>query len=54
MKAQGRSLNSAVYLLGGLFILLIVTTTWFLGNKYFFTVQGMDHESTVVTSCFAY
>ena len=35
MKAQGRSLKVTVYLLGGLFILLIITTTWLLGDKAF-------------------
>ena len=33
MKAQ--SLKIAVYLLGGLFILLIITTTWLLGDNKF-------------------
>ena len=39
----------AVYLFGGLFILLIITTTWLLGDNVF-TAQGSDHECSVVTS----
>ena len=38
----------AVYLLGGLFFLLIMTTL-LLGDNTFFTAQGRDHECTVVT-----
>ena len=38
------------YLLSGLFILLIVTTTLLLGDNTFFTAQGRDNECTVVTS----
>ena len=32
MKAQGGSLKVALHLHGGLFILLIITTTWLLGD----------------------
>ena len=35
MKAQEGSLKVAVYLFGGLFILLIITTTWLLDDNGF-------------------
>ena len=38
MKAQD---GSAVYLLGGLFILLIITTTWLLGDKTCLQPKGV-------------
>ena len=48
MKVQGWSLNIAVYLLGGLFILLTITITWLLGDNTF-TTPWRNHECTVVT-----
>ena len=35
MKAQGGSLKVAVYLFCGLFILLMITTSWLLGDNAF-------------------
>ena len=35
MKAQGGSLKVAVDVFGGLFILLMITTTWLLGDNGF-------------------
>ena len=35
MKAQGGSLKVTVYLLDGLLILPIITTTWLLGDNTF-------------------
>ena len=40
-KAQGGSLKVAVYLFGGLFILLIITTTWLLGDNAFLQSRGV-------------
>ena len=34
MKTQGGSLKDAVYLLGGLFTLIILTTSWLLGGSW--------------------
>ena len=50
MKAQGESLKVAVYLLGGLFILLIITTTWLLGDNTFFIAQRSDYDCSIATS----
>ena len=51
MKAQEWSLKVAVYLLGGLFILLIITTTWLLSDNAFLQLRGVhDHECSIVTS----
>ena len=41
MKAQGESLKVAVYLFSGLFILLIMTTTWLLGDNAFLQPREM-------------
>ena len=41
MKAQGGSLKVAVYLFGDLFILLIITTTWLLGDNEFLQPRGV-------------
>ena len=41
MKAQGGSLKVTVYLFGGLFILLIITTTWLLGDNVFLQPWGV-------------
>ena len=41
MKAQGESLKVAVYLFGGLFIILIITTTWLLGDNTFLQPRGV-------------
>ena len=41
MKAQGGSLKVAVYLFGALFILLIITTGWLLGNNAFLQPRGV-------------
>ena len=41
MKAQGGSLKAAVYLFGDLFILLIITTTWLLGDNGFLQPRGV-------------
>ena len=41
MKAQGGSLKVAVYMFGGLFILLIITTTWLLGDNGFLQPRGV-------------
>ena len=40
-KAQGGSLKVAVYLFGGLFILLIITTTWLLGDNVLLQPRGV-------------
>ena len=40
-KAQGGSLKVAVYLFGGLFILLIITTTWLLGDNALLQSRGV-------------
>ena len=41
MKAQGGSLKVAVYLLGGLFILLIIITNWLLGDNGLLKPRGV-------------
>ena len=41
MKAQGGSLKVADYLFSGLFILLIITTSWLLGDKAFLQPRGV-------------
>ena len=41
VKAQGGSLKVAVYLFGSLFILLIITTTWLLGDNALLQSRGV-------------
>ena len=41
MKAQGKSLKVGVYLFGGLFILIILTITWLLGDNAFLQPRGV-------------
>ena len=41
MKAQGGSLKAAVYLFDGLFIVLLITTTWLLGDNAFLQPRGV-------------
>ena len=41
MKAQGGSLKVAVYLFDGLFILLLITTTWLLDDNAFLQPRGV-------------
>ena len=50
LKAQGGRLKVAVYLFGGLFILLLITTTWLLGDSAFLQPRGVTMNAPVVTS----
>ena len=40
-ETQGDSLKVAVYLFGGLFVLLIITSTWLLGDSAYLQPRGL-------------
>ena len=40
-ETRGESLKVAVYLFGGLFVLLIITNTWLLGDNAYLQPRGV-------------